>query len=131
MGNNAGQLALLAAGYLLGKSKSMKTVLMVAGSVAYGRLTAPRSNDNDTSESLLSRVSGSGIAETARDAISSTATKGVETLTKNLQSRSETLRGGSSDEETDEASDEASTVEDDTSGDTEESSSKTTKSGDS
>ena len=56
MGNSAGQLAVLAAGYLLGRSKSMKTVLMVAGGVVYGRLTATRDQTNDSSGSLAERV---------------------------------------------------------------------------
>ncbi|OAV59472.1 hypothetical protein [Enteractinococcus helveticum] len=133
MGNNAGQLAVLAAGYLLGRSKSMKTVLMVAGGVAYGRLTAPRREESDSPGSLISRFSNSGIAAAARDAITSSATKGMETLNKNLQSRSEALRGTSDDEAGEDVDDE-STVEDeeaDETDETEETSSKAAKNGDS
>ncbi len=112
MANNAGQLAVLAAGYLLGRTRSMKTVLMVAGGVAYGRLTAPNGDGESASGALLSRLGNSSIAEAAREAITTTATKGVESLNKNLQERSEALRNpGSSDEESEDkeaADDEAS-----------------------
>lgn len=45
MGNKTKQMALLAAGYLLGRTKNMKTILLVAGGVAYGRLTGQRDDD--------------------------------------------------------------------------------------
>lgn len=136
MANNAGQLAVLAAGYLLGRTRSMRTVLMVAGGVAYGRLTAPNSDGESASGALLSRLGSSSLAEAARDAITTTATKGVESLNKNLQERSESLRNpGASEEESedqeaaeDEASEESTDSEDTESEDAKE---ETTKSGDS
>lgn len=135
MGNNAGQLALLAAGYLLGKSKSMRTVLMVAGGVAYGRLTAPRSEGDDNTGSLLSRLGGSGIADTAREVLTTTAVKGAESLNKNLQSRSEALRGdGTSDEDAEDDTADQESAEDEAVEETEESEeapAKATKGGDS
>lgn len=42
MANNVGQIAVLAAGYLLGRSKKMKLVSMVAGAVVYRQLTGGR-----------------------------------------------------------------------------------------
>lgn len=111
---NAGQLALLAAGYLLGKSKrkSIRNVLLVAGGVAYGRMTAAQSDDSDSSGSILGRLGSFGLADAAREAVTTTATKGMESLNKNLQSRSEALRNSGqtadeSDEETEEESEDS------------------------
>ena len=67
------KITLLAAGYLLGKSKGMKSVLLVAGGVAYGRLMSQRSNDDESSGALVSKFSNSpelqratsGLAEAA------------------------------------------------------------------
>lgn len=99
------KITLLAAGYLLGKSKGMKSVLLVAGGVAYGRLMSQRSNDDESSGALVSKFSNSpelqrvtsGLAEAARGAFSATASKGLETLNENLQNRTAALReeGGS------------------------------------
>jgi hypothetical protein len=110
MGNNAGQMALLAAGYLLGKSKNLRTVLLVAGGVAYGRLTAPRKDDEGASESLLSRFGSSGFLDAARDVVTTTASKGVESLNKNLQGRTEELRNqnGSRSDDSEQGSEESS-----------------------
>ncbi|HJF14382.1 MAG TPA: hypothetical protein K8V32_06180 [Enteractinococcus helveticum] len=126
MGNSAGQLAVLAAGYLLGRSKSMKTVLMVAGGVVYGRLTATRDQTNDSSGSLLSGFTSSAIADTARDAITSSAIKGMETLNRNLQNRSEALRGSAK-----EQSDDNNEADVDDAEATEEETTQATKSGES
>ncbi|GAA4112229.1 hypothetical protein GCM10022249_12410 [Enteractinococcus coprophilus] len=117
----------------------MKTVLMVAGGVAYGRLTAPNSDGESSVGSLLSSLGSSSIAEAAREAITTTATKGVESLNKNLQERSETLRNpGASEEESEDqegTEDEVSEESEDTEGteteDAEEETEETTKSGDS
>ncbi|GAA4474475.1 hypothetical protein GCM10023190_08440 [Enteractinococcus fodinae] len=141
MGNNAGQLALLAAGYALGKSKTMRTALLVAGGVAFGRMTASRDSD-DGSGSLLSGLANSSLANSAREMVVSTASQSLETLNKNLQSRTESMRNqGESDEDSQSEEDTASAEEDQTdeeessdqeSEDTEaseESSSKTQKSG--
>ena len=126
MGNSAGQLAVLAAGYSLGRSKSMKTVLMVAGGVVYGRLTATRDQTNDSSGSLLSGFTSSAIADTARDAITSSAIKGMETLNRNLQNRSEALRGSAK-----EQSDDNNEADVDDAEATEEETTQATKSGES
>ncbi len=100
MGNNTKQMALLAAGYLLGRTKTMKTVLLVAGGVAYGRLTAQRDDDEQQTGSIAKSLSNSpelqsitsGLAEAARGVVSATASKGVEMLNQNLQNRSAALR---------------------------------------
>lgn len=119
MGKNAGQLALLAAGYFLGRSKNLRSVLLVASGVAYGRMTASRGDDSGSS--LLGGLGASSLASAAREAVTSTATKGMESLNKNLQSRTEALRSqnGSADEsESEQESD-----------DSEQQSAKSTKSG--
>src|SRR5699024_4617438 len=108
MANSTKKITLLAAGYLLGKSKGMKSVLLIAGGVAYGRLMTQRGGDDESNESIVSKVSNSpelqrvtsGLAEAARGAFSATASKGLETLNENLQNRTATLREDSgSDEE--------------------------------
>lgn len=98
MGNKTKQMALLAAGYLLGRTKNMKTILLVAGGVAYGRLTGQRDDDGQQTGSItdalppeLQRIS-SGLAEAARGAVSVSASKGVEMLNQNLQNRASALR---------------------------------------
>lgn len=136
MGNNAGQLALLAAGYALGKSKRMRTALLVAAGVAVGRMTASR--EEDGSNSLLSGLANSSLANSAREMVVSTATKSVETLNKNLQSRTDSLRNAEQSEEDTAAEEEDQTEEDQVSEEeqesedaeaSEEASSKTKKSG--
>gem|GEM_PF-2602475 len=99
MGNNTKQMALLAAGYLLGRTKTMKTVLLVAGGVAYGRLTAQRDDEQQTDSTAKSLLNSpelqritSGLADAARGVVSATASKGVEMLNQNLQNRSAALR---------------------------------------
>lgn len=129
MGNNAGQLALLAAGYFLGKSNNLRTVLLVAGGVAYGRLTAQGSND-DSSDSLLSRLSSSGLMDSARDVVTSTASKGVESLSKNLQSRTEELRSHNGSRDSDQEAEGSTESEEPTESEDSAESEKSTESGD-
>ncbi|HEY4577793.1 MAG TPA: hypothetical protein VIG67_08080 [Yaniella sp.] len=132
MGNNAGQLALLAAGYALGKSKKLRTALLVAGGVAFGRMTAP-SGDGEGKGSLLSGLANSDLANSAREIVTSTASKSLEALNENLQSRTEALRDQSSDESTgeeEEQTDEEQTPEESEEAETsEETSSNSKKSG--
>lgn len=132
MGNNAGQLALLAAGYALGRSKRMRTALLIAGGVAVGRMTAPRGKGDDESGSLLSGLANSSLANSAREMFVSTATKSIESLNNNLQSRSEALRNSEQSDEDAAAEEEDQTEEDQESEDeeTSEKSSSETKSGD-
>lgn len=93
---NAKQVAILAAGYLLGRTKTIKTAALLAGGIAYGRMTAQSENG-----SIVSKFSGSpeiqrissGLAEAARGAVAATASKGVESLNQNLQKRAAALRG--------------------------------------
>lgn len=100
MGKNTGKIALLAAGYLLGKSKSIKTAALIAGGVAYGRLTAQQNQDDESSGSLLSQFTNSpelqritsGLSDAARSAVSATASKGMESLNESLKNRSTALR---------------------------------------
>jgi len=107
MANSTKKITLLAAGYLLGKSKGMKSVLLIAGGVAYGRLMTQRGGDDESNESIVSKVSNSpelqrvtsGLAEAARGAFSATASKGLETLNENLQNRTATLREDSGSDE--------------------------------
>lgn len=112
------QAAFLAAGYLLGRTKTIKTLVLLAGGVAYGRMTAQRGKDDGSSGSILSKFSGShelhrissGLAEAARGAVAATATKGVESLNQNLQKRTAALR--EEDEATDQASEDSDEQQD-------------------
>lgn len=100
MANSTKKITLLAVGYLLGKSKGMKSVLLIAGGVAYGRLMTQRGGDDESNESIVSKFSNSpelqrvtsGLAEAARGAFSATAAKGLESLNENLQNRTAALR---------------------------------------
>lgn len=120
MGNGK-RVAILAAGYLLGRTKTIKTAVLLAGGIAYGRMTAQGENDKSNS-SLMSKFSSSpelqkissGLAEAARGAVAATASKGMESLNENLQKRSAALRGDdesaedsaqTSDEDSEEAQD--------------------------
>lgn len=120
MANSTKKITLLAAGYLLGKSKGMKSVLLVAGGVAYGRLMTQRKGDDESHGSLVSKFSNSpelqrvtsGLAEAARGAFSATASKGLETLNENLQNRTAALRedGGSAEPQDPEESEDSEPV---------------------
>lgn len=100
MANSTKKITLLAVGYLLGKSKGMKSVLLIAGGVAYGRLMTQRGGDDESNESIVSKFSNSpelqrvtsGLAEATRGAFSATAAKGLESLNENLQNRTAALR---------------------------------------
>lgn len=119
MANSTKKIALLAAGYLLGKSKSkgLKSVLLIASGVAAGRMTASQGQDDESNESMVSKFSNSaelqrvtsGLAEAARGAFSATASKGLETLNENLQNRTAALRDDDeSDDEQDSGAENAS-----------------------
>ena len=75
---------------------------------------------------LLSGFTSSAIADTARDAITSSAIKGMETLNRNLQNRSEALRGSAN-----EQSDDNNEADVDDAEATEEETTQATKSGES
>lgn len=108
MANSTQKIALLAAGYLLGRSKGLKSVLLVAGGVAYGRLVSQQGGDGSsgsvvgkfTESPELQRVT-SGLAEAARGAFAATASKGVETLNETLQNRTAALRDDSESQDDD------------------------------
>lgn len=114
MGNGK-RVAILAAGYLLGRTKTIKTAVLLAGGIAYGRMTAQGENDKSNG-SIMSKFSSSpelqkissGLAEAARGAVAATASKGMESLNENLQKRSAALRGDDDSEDSTEASNEDS-----------------------
>lgn len=117
---NAKQVAILAAGYLLGRTKTIKSAMLLAGGIAYGRMTAQNENGSIVSKFSdspeIQKIS-SGLAEAARGAVAATASKGVESLNQNLQKRSAALRGDddtSTEESSEQAEDEHASEESET-----------------
>lgn len=85
MGTTTERVVLLAAGYLLGRSKKSKLALMVAGSVAYGRLSGRK--DGESSGSITDQVTrnpeqqrvSSGISEAARETVNQPTAEAQDT----------------------------------------------------